>query len=327
MKNISTKTLLIIIAPVIIGLFVFLFSEELGFEKEKKQEKKKDAIVIPENENDEYTDSKREAYEYRDEKQNEKRRLTKKMGDDNFYQMENNREEKKEEEEKEEVKKEKKENPYIAKDKRLQKKTMKSKESNLETRRRQYEKEEEEEKEEKVEKEEKKEKIVYSSFGQPTQTDDGLKNTIGFIEASLEKGDKVKDGSEVVFILHDDCVIDGVFIEKLSLMYGKVEFGDQRIYVNINMIRDSEGNKYNVDLSGYNENYQQGIYYDGKLDEARDKGQNEIMKDGASSLTKTGQISNLLNGAVRTTSRAFKKDAEISISKGYKMYFKNEKIN
>jgi hypothetical protein len=330
-KNISTKTIVIVLMPLALGLIVYLFVSEINSDK-KEEEKKEEAFPVPGVEKGNVPESKRQAYENWEKKNERRRKIMKKMDDDNFYNMEADVSKKEKEPEEEEKEPKKKENPYIARDSRLNKKSKKTTtKSRIDQRREKYEgtaeKEEKKENKEEEEEEEIKEKKVYSSFGISDNTDNGLQNTVGFIEATLEESYKVKDGSEVVFILQDDCVIDGKFIEKLSLLYGKVKFGDQRIYVDINMIRNVDGNRYNVDLTGFNENYQQGIYYDGSLDEARDKSQNKILSDGASNLTTTGQITNLIKGAARETTRSLKKEPEISISKGYKMYFKNEKDN
>lgn len=146
-----------------------------------------------------------------------------------------------------------------------------------------------------------------------------------FIPAFLDEGKKIKDGSEVVFILQKGSTINGIYFEKMSIMYGMASFNGNRIQIIINTIQDKKGGKHQVSLVGYNENYQKGIYYEDKLDKAVDQSKSSVASQTGSQIGQAtgGRSGNLISSTINAGSRLLTRErGEISIAQGYKMFFK-----
>lgn len=146
-----------------------------------------------------------------------------------------------------------------------------------------------------------------------------------FIPAFLDEGKKIKEGSEVVFILEKSSNINGKYFEKMSIMYGMASFNGNRIQIIINTIQDKKGGKHQVSLMGYNENYQKGIYYEDKLDKAVDQSKSRVASHTGSQIGQAtgGRSGNLISSSINAGSRLLTRErGEISIAQGYKMYFK-----
>lgn len=142
--------------------------------------------------------------------------------------------------------------------------------------------------------------------------------TNDYIPAILEKSQKIKNGTEVVFILQKDAIIDGKKFEKMSIMYGICSFNSTRVDITINTIQDKAGEKYPVSLSGYNENYQKGIFYSDA--DATIKQSKSNIFSSTSSKVKSGTV---VNGVIQATQNAIQNQkADVDVSQGYKMYFK-----
>ena len=146
-----------------------------------------------------------------------------------------------------------------------------------------------------------------------------------FIPAILENSQKIKSGSEVVFLLQNDSYINGLDYEKLSVMYGIASFSGGRMDITINTIQDKTGQKHPVNLIGYNENYQKGVYYsdaDANMKQGKSNVVSSTANGVANSLT-SGASGDVVNGVVQTAVSALSNSkAEVNVSEGYKMYFK-----
>lgn len=144
-----------------------------------------------------------------------------------------------------------------------------------------------------------------------------------FYEAFLLADTRIKNGSQVVFILNKDYEISGVKFKRMSRIFAVATYSKNNVNIIANMIQNTNGQKYPISIVGYNENFQPGIFNNSKVDEAVNEGSNEFVDDAVVIPTSEIQfVSSALNAAGKATKEAFKKEPEINISEGYKMYFK-----
>jgi len=148
-----------------------------------------------------------------------------------------------------------------------------------------------------------------------------------YIPAILENSQNIKPGTEVIFLLQQDSYISGQNYEKMSIMYGIASFNGGRMDITINTIQDKTGQKHPVNLIGYNENYQKGVYYS-DADATMKQGKSNVFSSTANGVVATtlngsGAGGAVVNGVVQTAQGALNTSkAEVDISQGYKMYFK-----
>lgn len=141
-----------------------------------------------------------------------------------------------------------------------------------------------------------------------------------FISAVLEENQKLRDNSQVTFIAMEETETSYGKIPKQSLLFGYVRFGPDRIEVTVNRCQDTKGNNFPVQLTGYNENFQRGIKYEGKIDNAVQRGSNSAASSGAAAAA--AAAGRAAGSVVRGVSAALQKEPEIFIGKGYRMHFK-----
>lgn len=144
-----------------------------------------------------------------------------------------------------------------------------------------------------------------------------------YYEAFLIADTKMKDGSQVTFILNEDAEIGGIRFKKMSRIYGVCHFGTNVVNIESDAMQNTDGKKYTVYLTAYNENYQKGIYVSG-IEKIVGEGQSEVAEDVITDLpvTKYDLVNTTAKTIARTTKKANRKDQEISMREGYKMYFK-----
>jgi len=144
-----------------------------------------------------------------------------------------------------------------------------------------------------------------------------------FLSAVLEENKKLRDGSQLTFIATSDIKTETGNIPKQSLLFGYVDFMNERIEVHINRVRDTKGKNFPCNLVGYNENFQRGIKYEGKVDKAMERSSNTVVDEvAATSGSATGRLAGRM---ISNTKDAFKRPPEIFIGKGYRMHFKEKK--
>ncbi len=147
-----------------------------------------------------------------------------------------------------------------------------------------------------------------------------------YIPAILENSQNIKPGTEVIFLLQQDSYISGQDYEKMAIMYGIASFNGGRMDITINTIQDKTGQKHPVNLIGYNENYQKGVYYS-DADANIKQGKSNVFSSTANGVATTliggGAAGSVVNGVVQTTQGSLNNSkAEVDVSQGYKMYFK-----
>lgn len=166
----------------------------------------------------------------------------------------------------------------------------------------------------------------YSS-GQPqgssSQKKDRKLRENRFFEAFLIQDTRMKNGSQVTFILNQDVTINGIKFKKMSRIYGVCQFGSNVVNITTTTIQNTDGKKYPVRLTAYNENYQPGIYVSG-IEDVLNQGTNETEENLIDEMNPNSKLSVVNTGIkaiARTTKKAVRKEQEISMSEGYKMYF------
>ena len=341
----ETKSKLIKVSPVII--LALLLVGYLAFEgsgnKKKEPEKSEEnsAFVDPgvDTANGEVT--KMGAYDQMMKKIEQEENMQKKRKTDDFYggfmsegdSAEKEKEKKVEKEKSDDYyanltkkKEEPKPKPKPVKKKKPEKKVEEKPEkdsiqdtmSEIEKRKQQYEKNGRKEKKDEI-------LNVYNGLGvvvdkekkQTTKQPANLKDASEYVQASLVYDYHIKDGSQVTFYLDQPSVIDGIKFNKTAEMYGVAEFTNGRVLIHVNTIRNTDGQKYSVNLHAYNENYQQGIPYDGKMEESVNRSSNNALSSTTSNIS-IDAAKDVARGVVR----GLKKDPEIKIKEGYQMYFK-----
>lgn len=144
-----------------------------------------------------------------------------------------------------------------------------------------------------------------------------------FFEAFLIQDTRIKNGSQVTFILNQDVVINGIKFKKMSRIYGVCQFGSNVVNITTNTIQNVDGKKYPIKLIAYNENYQPGIYVSG-IENVINEGTNETEENLIDEMNPNSSLSVIntgLKAVARTTKKVVRKEQEISMSEGYKMYF------
>lgn len=141
-----------------------------------------------------------------------------------------------------------------------------------------------------------------------------------FLVAVLEEDKKLRANSQLTFIAMDELATEEGIIAKQSLLFGFVTFKQDRIEVEINKIQNADGTVTAVHLIGYNENYQRGIRYEGRVDKAMQRGSNSAVN--SASEVASSAAGRLAGSVIRSTSDVFQKQPEIFVGKGYRMYFK-----
>lgn len=144
----------------------------------------------------------------------------------------------------------------------------------------------------------------------------------------LERTVKIKNKSQLTFILQEDMKIEGIRFKKMSKLFATAEYNSNAIDITVNSIKNAaDGKNYRVKLIGYNENYHQGIYYEGKVDDAKRKGRNDAIDEMADEFdVPITTVGGLVSSGVDATKEMVQKDIkEYEINEGYKMYFAYEK--
>ena len=145
-----------------------------------------------------------------------------------------------------------------------------------------------------------------------------------FFEAHYYDGKvKLKDKSQITFLLHDEKVIQGIKFNKSSKLYAVADFSSNAIYITVNKIQNTDGKSYPITLIGYNENYQKGIYYDGQIEDSKNEGKNELLEDAEDQVGVTGKVvGEVVETSTSTVKNMFsKRKQEYEINSGYIMYF------
>lgn len=158
----------------------------------------------------------------------------------------------------------------------------------------------------------------YSRYGGYENTNESNNNAEVYASAFLERDTKIKDGSEPVFILEEDCVINGIEYKKMSYLFTKAELKNGRLYINARKILDTKNKEHHVNLNGYNDNYFEGVAYDDSFSEAMNEGKEEIVDD----LVDDIPYQKSARALGRSIQKLKKKEDYIILEQGFTMKFK-----
>jgi hypothetical protein len=140
--------------------------------------------------------------------------------------------------------------------------------------------------------------------------------------------------SAIIRITSDMTLSDGTLIPKNSIMYGVVDYGNDRVHVTVRRVITTQKKEMNVNLEVYDNDYIKGIYYQTEIDKGVDKGKdesgNDVVNDIASTsgngITKGALIAGkLIKKGVTSTSETLKKNRKIKLEEGYILYVKEIK--
>lgn len=162
----------------------------------------------------------------------------------------------------------------------------------------------------------------------PVKTSDLVKSVI-HADQSLGNGQ-----SAIIRITTDMTLSDGTVIPKNSIMYGVVDYGNDRVHVTVKRVITTQKKEMNVNLEVYDNDYIKGIYYQTEIDKGVDKGKdesgNDVVNDIASTsgngVTRGALIAGkLIKKGVTSTSETLKKNRKIKLEEGYILYVKEIK--
>ena len=144
-----------------------------------------------------------------------------------------------------------------------------------------------------------------------------------YFEAFLIQNTTMKNQSQVTFILNQDVTLNGIRFKKMSRIFGVCTFGSNVVNIRTTTIQNTDGKKYPLELDAYNENYQKGIYVSG-IEQVVNEGANDTQDDLIDEMNPNSALSVVntgIKGAAKTVKKAAKREQQIQMSEGYKMYF------
>lgn len=144
-----------------------------------------------------------------------------------------------------------------------------------------------------------------------------------FFEAFLIQNTTMKNKSQVTFILNEDVTLNGIRFKKMSRIFGVCSFSTNTVNIRTTTIQNTDGKKYPLSLDAYNENYQKGIYVSG-IEEVLNEGSTETQDELIDEMNPNSAISVVntgIKGAAKTIKKATKREQQIQMNEGYKMYF------
>ncbi len=153
-----------------------------------------------------------------------------------------------------------------------------------------------------------------------------------FYIVMLEEDTKIKNQSSVVFYLIEDCYIDGIFLEKNSILFGKAEDRGGVFDIKIKQVKTRGGKTISLDnVYVFDEKFSKGLAYEGTINESIKEGTNQTAGEltgsvatSVASSTGLGLAVNAVDNTIKAMTR--KGESSISLSKGYKVYIKKEKV-
>jgi hypothetical protein len=149
-------------------------------------------------------------------------------------------------------------------------------------------------------------------------------NITDFIKAELLSEKKIRDNSELIFILDEDYTKENITFNRMAKLFCTADIVGDRIEITCNTIRNTDGKIYNMHLRGYNENYQRGIRIEGKIDKAVNETSNEVLEEGSELLADITGFGSDLGDIMQVGTDAMEKEVEILLKEGYIMLFRDE---
>ena len=169
-----------------------------------------------------------------------------------------------------------------------------------------------------------------SSASLPTDTK--MDQSQKYLKAVLEEDKTIQNGSNVIFVLSEDGIINGTNHKRGSILYGRAVMGKEFFEISIYQVKSANnGNIYPADLIVYDENYNRGIRSEGFLNEvSRDEGANaatSTIEEATHGLTSVRALDAATRSISKTVSRTTRsRPITIPLKKGYKVYLQPKPI-
>jgi len=150
-----------------------------------------------------------------------------------------------------------------------------------------------------------------------------------YLQAVLEEDKVIQHGSNVIFVLSEDGLIDGTNHKRGSILYGRATQGKEFFEINIYQVRSAnDGHIYPAGLVVFDENYNRGIRSEGFLNEAgREEGigaATQTIDDATRGASSVHALEVAARAITRTATRtARSKPVTITLKKGYKVYLQS----
>ena len=177
-----------------------------------------------------------------------------------------------------------------------------------------------------------------SAFGTVYSSNNSVKGPVkksDLVKAVIHADQSLGNGQSAIIRLTSDMTLaDGTIIPKNSIMYGTVEYGNDRVHVLVKRVITVQKKEMNVALDVYDNDYIKGIYYQTEIDKGVDRGKdesgNDVVNDVAQTpgngITKGAIIAGkLLKKGVTSASETLKKNRKIKLEEGYILYVKEIK--
>jgi len=170
-----------------------------------------------------------------------------------------------------------------------------------------------------------------SSSGKESSNKQGGKR---YFPVILDESLTIRENSSVVFLLLEDMKVGDVTFKKNSYLFGKAKGNNDKFDIQIEEIKNTDNSLINVKSNKifiFDEKYSRGLAHEGKINKAaQDAGAetaNETVSDIVGATRVTGYLAQkTMRGIGKTVSNVTQnKEAKISLSKGYKIYIKEDK--
>ena len=151
-----------------------------------------------------------------------------------------------------------------------------------------------------------------------------------YLRGILEEDRVIQNGSNVIFILSEDGMIEGTNHRRGSILYGRANQGNEFFEINIYQVKSAvDGNLYPANLIVFDENYNRGIRSEGFLNEASREEGTDAVTQTLDEATGGGSSVRALDVAARAITRTATKTVRnrpvtIHLKKGYKVYLQTK---
>ena len=147
-----------------------------------------------------------------------------------------------------------------------------------------------------------------------------------YLKAVLEEEKTIQNGSNVIFVLSEDGIIQGTKHKRGSILYGRAMQEKEFFEINIYQLKSTnDGNTYPADLVVFDENYNRGIRSEGFLNETSREEGTDAVTESLDDATKGATSVRALDAATRAITRTVSKTQRnkpitVPLRKGYKVY-------
>lgn len=157
-----------------------------------------------------------------------------------------------------------------------------------------------------------------------TKATSSTKKAKDMVRAEVYGDQSVTNGGGVVFRNTDEIIIGGITVPKNSILYGKANYSGDRVLITVSRAKTQSGDEV-IDLTCYDNDYIEGVYFKAPRDEAVDKTKDDASEDIGEQLKNSKLVVRgvkTVGKAVKNTTEAIKKDRKLSVEDGYIVYLK-----